>query len=259
MNIHPTAIVDPTATLAAGVEVGAYAYIGPEVEIGPGSKISHHATVERWTKIGANATIWPHAALGGDPQDLKYEGEKTFLEVGDQVVVREFATLNRGTGEGGGVTRVGDGCLLMAYSHVAHDCQLGKGVVMANSANLAGHVIIEDRASLGGLVAVHQFSRIGTFCFLGGASAANKDLPPYTLCEGNRARVHGLNAIGLKRAGFTAETIDALKEAYRIIFRQGGIRSKVLEEARKEVPQTPEVVHFIEFIANSERGVARAV
>jgi len=257
MPIHPTAVVDPSARVAPEAEVGAYAYIGPGVEIALDVWIGHHANIHRDTTIGAGCQIWPMASVGTDPQDLKYQGEPTSLEIGPEVVVREFATVNRGTAEGGGVTRVGQGCLLMAYSHVAHDCQLGKNVVMANSVNLAGHVSIEDNANLGGLVAVHQFSRIGTRCFVGGLSGAVLDLPPYTLCEGNRAKPHGLNLIGLKRAGFSPETIDALKLAYRLIFRTRTPLTKAIAEVREQAPDLPEVRHLLEFIESSERGVAR--
>ncbi|ADK85470.1 acyl-(acyl-carrier-protein)--UDP-N-acetylglucosa mineO-acyltransferase [Desulfarculus baarsii DSM 2075] len=257
MTIHPTAIVDPSAKLGQGVEVGAYAFIGPHVEIGDGSKIQHHASVDRLTRLGAGCMVAPFAALGGDPQDLKYHGEPTTLETGDNCLFREFVTVNRGTGEGGGVTRIGNNCLLMAYAHVAHDCQIGDNVVMANCATLGGHVTLEDRCNIGGLVAVHQFTRIGTFCFVGGASGVSKDLPPYTLCEGNRAISHGLNVIGLKRAGFADEAIETLKQAYRIIFRTRTPLADALAQVRAEVPQTAEVRRMLEFIESSKRGVSR--
>jgi UDP-N-acetylglucosamine acyltransferase len=257
MNIHPTALVDSGAKLADDVQIGAYAYVGPGVDIGPGCVIDHHASIEKMTTIGAGTRVWSFASVGGDPQDLKYQGGDTSLQIGQNVRIREFATLNRGTEEGGGITVVGDDCLLMAYSHVAHDCQLGRRVILANSSNLAGHVIMEDFSSLGGLVAVHQFTRIGTFCFVGGQSAVVKDLPPYTLCEGNRAKSRGLNQVGLKRAGFSPEAIEALKAAYRIIFRSRTILKTALEQVKAEVPDLPEVRHLVEFIEGSERGVAR--
>lgn len=257
MNIHPTALIDSGAELAPDVQVGAYAYIGPGVKIGPGTRLDHHASVDRLTSIGANCHLWPFASVGTDPQDLKYGGESTTLTVGDGVMIREFATVNRGTDEGGGVTRVGDGCLLMAYAHVAHDCQLGREVVMANSCNLAGHVILEDYAGLGGQVAVHQFTRIGRYCFVGGWSAVAQDLPPYTLCEGNRAKPRSLNLIGLKRRGFNPQAVEALKAAYRIIFRTRTPLAQALAQVEAEVPDTPEVRHLLEFIRSSQRGVAR--
>lgn len=257
MSIHPTAVVDQTARLADDVEVGAYAHIGPGVELGPGCRIDHHANVERWTRMGAGCRVWPFASVGGDAQDLKYAGEETWLEIGEGTQIREFVTVNRGTGHGGGTTRVGAHCLLMAYSHVAHDCQLGDHVIMANGATLAGHVTLEDRVSLGGLTAVHQFTRIGRHCFVGGLSGVAMDLPPFCLCEGNRAKAHGLNVVGLKRAGFSAETMEALKQAYRIVFRSRTPLAQALDKVRAEVPDLPEVRHLLNFIATSERGVSR--
>ena len=257
MAIHPTAVVDPSARLAEDVEVGPGAYIGPEVEIGPGCIIGHHANIERLTSIGEGTRIWPLASVGSDPQDLKYQGEPTRLEIGARVMIREFVTVNRGTAEGGGVTRVGDDCLLMAYSHVAHDCRLGRRVILANAATLAGHVTVEDFATLGGLVAVHQFTRIGCYCFVGGLSGVAQDLPPYTLCEGNRAKPRGLNLVGLKRAGFARETVEALKTVYRIIFRTHIPLRQAVEQARQKAPDIPEVRRLLEFISSSQRGVAR--
>ncbi len=257
MQIHPTAVVDPSARIGQGTEIGAYAYVGPQVVIGDNCRIFHHANIEKMTTIGEGSRIWPFASVGGDPQDLKYQGEPTRLEVGRNVMIREFATLNRGTEEGGGVTRVGDDCLLMAYSHVAHDCQLGRGVILANSATLAGHITVEDHVSIGGLVAIHQFCRIGRHCFVGGLSGVAQDLPPFTLCEGNRAKSRGLNLVGLKRAGFSAQSIEALKQAYRIIFRTRTPLKQALEQVRQEVPQLPEVVHLLDFFKDSQRGVAR--
>lgn len=256
-NIHPTALIHPSAELAADVQVGVYAYIGPEVKIGPGSRVDHHASVDRLTSIGAGCHLWPFASVGTDPQDLKYRGEPTTLVIGDGVMIREFTTVNRGTVEGGGVTQVGDGSLLMAYAHVAHDCHLGREVIMANSCNLAGHVTLEDYVGLGGQVAVHQFTRIGRYAYVGGTSAVDKDLPPYCLCEGNRAVSHGLNVVGLKRRGFTPEAMEALKAAYKIIFRTRTPLAKAMEQVRAEVPDTPEVRYLLEFIQGSKRGVAR--
>ena len=257
MQIHPTAMVDSTAKVADDAEIGAYSFVGPQVEIGSGCRIAHHVNIERLTKIGPGTRVWSFVSLGTDPQDLKYNGEPTRLEIGGQVNIREFVTVNRGTEEGGGVTRVGDHSLLMAYAHVAHDCQLGRHVIMANCANLAGHVTLEDRCGIGGLVAVHQFVRIGCYCFVGGMSGVSQDLPPYTLCEGNRAKSHGLNVVGLKRAGFSEDSLSALKQAYRIIFRSRTPLKQALAQVRAEAPLVPEVVHLLEFIESSERGVAR--
>jgi UDP-N-acetylglucosamine acyltransferase len=257
MDIHPTATVHDSAQLSEGVSIGAYAVIGPEVSIGPGSQVDHHASIDRLTTIGADCHIWPFASLGTDPQDLKFGGERTSLVVGDRVMIREFVTVNRGTGEGGGVTRVGDDCLLMAYTHVAHDCQLGQRVIMANAATLGGHVHLEDYVGLGGMVAIHQFTRIGTRAYIGGMSGVAQDQPPFCLCEGNRCKPHGLNVIGLKRAGFSAETLEALKTAYRLIFRTHTPIQQAMDQVRAEVTGVPEVDYLLEFIASSERGVAR--
>lgn len=257
MNIHPTAVVDPSARIDETAVVGAYAFIGPEVEIGPHCRIDHHANVEKFTSIGEKTRVWPFVSVGGDPQDLKYEGGPTRLEIGRRVIIREFATVNRGSEEGGGVTRVGDDCMLMSYSHVAHDCQLGRRVILANSATLAGHITVEDFASIGGLVAVHQFCRIGSYCFVGGLSGVAQDLAPYTLCEGNRAKSRSLNIIGLKRAGFSDESLDALKIVFRIIFRTRTPLQEALAQARDQAPDLPEVRHMLDFFNNSERGVSR--
>ncbi len=257
MEIHPTAVVDPSAELAEGVKVGAYAVIGAQSRIGPGCEIGHHANIGPLTTIGEACRVWPFASIGTEPQDLKYNGEPTRLEIGARVQIREFVTVNRGTPGGGGVTTVGDDCLLMAYSHVAHDGHLGRRVVMANCATLGGHVTIEDFANIGGLTAVHQFCRIGTYAFVGGMSGVAQDQPPYMLCEGNRAKSHGLNIVGLKRAGFGGEAIDALKMAYRIIFRSHTPLQKAIAEVREQAPDLPEVRHLLEFIETSERGVAR--
>jgi UDP-N-acetylglucosamine acyltransferase len=257
MAIHPTAMVDSSARLGRDVEIGPHSFIGPNVEIGDGCRIGHHVNIEQNTTLGAGTRIWPFVSLGSDAQDLKYQGEDTFLEIGQKVQIREFVTMNRGTGEGGGITRVGDNGLFLAYSHVAHDCQIGNQVIMSNSANLAGHVTIDDNAIISGLCAVHQFVRIGSYCFVGGMSGVAQDMPPYTLCEGNRAKTHGLNVVGLKRAGFTSEALEALKGAYRIIFRSRTPLKKALEEVRQTVPLLPEVEHLLQFVESSQRGVPR--
>ncbi len=257
MNIHPTAMVHDSVQLGQDVSVGPYAVIGPEVVIGDRTRVDQHSSIECRTTIGSDCHIWPFASVGTDPQDLKYGGERTSLQIGDRVMIREFVTVNRGTGEGGGVTRVGDGCLLMAYAHVAHDCQLGREVIMANCCNLAGHVHLEDYVGLGGMVAIHQFTRVGAHTFVGGTSAVAKDLPPFTLCEGNRAKPLGLNTVGLKRRGFTPETMEALKKAYKLIFRTRTPLAQALAAVRAEVPDIPEVRYLLEFIEASSRGVAR--
>ncbi len=257
MTIHPDAKVDPSARLATDVTVGPYAFIGPGVELSPGCLVEHHASISRDTKLGPGCRLWPYASVGSDPQDLKYKGEQTFLEVGAGVQFREFVTVNRGSGHGGGLTRVGDNCLLMAYSHVAHDCRLGREVILANAVTLAGHVEVEDYAQLGGMAAVHQFVRIGRYCFVGGMAGVSRDLAPFTICDGNRALPKGLNKVGLKRAGFSQEALQSLGQAFRLIFRTRTPLARALAQVRKEVAPCPEVEQMLRFIESSQRGVAR--
>ncbi|HEX7128430.1 MAG TPA: acyl-ACP--UDP-N-acetylglucosamine O-acyltransferase [Thermodesulfobacteriota bacterium] len=255
--IHPTAVIDARAEIGRDVEIGPYAIVGPDVTIGDGTVLMPHAVVERWTRVGRRCRIHPFAVLGGAPQDLKYRGEETWLEVGDETVVREAATLNRGTVGGIGKTVVGRRCLLMAYSHVAHDCVLGDNVILANAATLAGHVTVEDHVILGGLAAVQQFARLGAHSFIGGTSGVNQDVAPYMLVSGVPASNRGLNLVGLKRRGFSEETIRALKRAYQTIFRSGTTLAKALEQVRAELADVPEVVRLVEFIETSKIGVCR--
>ncbi len=256
-RIHPTAIVDRKAELGRELEIGPYAVVGPDVLIGDGTVLMAHAVVERWTRLGRGCRVHPFATLGGAPQDLKYRGEETWLEVGDETVIRESATLNRATAGGRGKTVVGRHCLLMAYSHVAHDCTVGDQVILANSATLAGHVTIEEQVIVGGLTAIQQFLRIGAHAFVGGASGLNQDVPPYVLVSGVPASLHGLNLIGLKRRGFSEGTIRALKRAYQTIFRSGLTQAKALEQVRAEEREVPEVRRLIEFVEASKIGVCR--
>jgi len=253
-QVHPTAIVDPLAQLGKGVSVGPWSIIGPGVKIGEGTQIRSHVLIEENTTLGVDCQIHKGAVLGTDPQDLKYHGEETFLEVGDRTIIREYATLNRGT-SATGRTVVGDDCLLMTYSHVAHDCQLGNNVVLSNSVNMAGHVIIEDWCIIGGLTAIHQFVRIGAHAFVGGASRTSQDVPPYTKAAGSPMKLYGLNSVGLDRRGFSPEVRKALKRAYRIIFQSNLTLSRALDQAEAECEKLPEVGHFISFIRGSERGV----
>jgi UDP-N-acetylglucosamine acyltransferase len=257
--IHSTAIVHPDAKIADGAEIGPYAVIGAHVSIGKGTKVGPHTVIDGWTEIGEDNTIFHMASVGAVPQDLKYRGEKTWLKIGNGNTIREFASLHLGTVTGDGETTVGDGNLFMAYSHVAHDCHVGNGVVMANAATLAGHVIVEDYAILGGLCAILQFTRIGAHVMLGGATSVTMDIPPYTIVTGDRreTRLRGLNLVGLKRRGFSDETISALKKAYKILALSGLKLSEAVERMRAEVPPSPEVEHFISFIESSKRGVCR--
>ena len=239
--IHSTAIIDATAELDTGVEVGPYSVIGPRVRIGKNTRIGPHVVIDGFTEIGEECAIFQFASLGAIPQDLKYRGEESRVVIGDRNTIREFVTINRGTGQAGGETRLGSNNLLMAYCHVAHDCRIGSHVVLANAATLAGHIELEDHAIVGGLVAVHQFVRLGSYCFIGGCSGVSQDIPPYMMANGQRAELFGLNVEGLHRHRFPQESISNLKNAYRIIFRSGLALEKALDQAplpRYLVPPT---------------------
>ena len=253
-GVHPTAIVDDGAVLGADVVVGPYSVIGPHVRVGAGTHIGPHVLIERDTSVGESCRIFKGAVLGTDPQDLKYQGEYSELVVGDRTVVREYATLNRGTAASRR-TVVGSDCLLMAYTHVAHDCRIGNHVVLSNAVNMAGHVTIEDWAIIGGIVPIHQFVCIGAHAFVGGGSRVSQDVPPYCRAAGVPPRLYGLNSVGLERRGFPAESRKYLKRAYRILFQSGLNVSQGIDRVESEVRQVPEVRHFLDFIRNSERGI----
>lgn len=255
VEIHDTAIVDGDAELGPGVRVGPRAIIGPGVTIGSGTDIGPGVLVEKNTDIGSDCRIFKGAVLGTDPQDLKFEGEETRLRVGDRTMIREYATLNRGT-SWSGETVVGSDCLLMAYVHIAHDCHLGNHIIVSNATQMAGHVTIQDWAIISGLVAVHQFVRIGAHAFVGGASRIAQDVVPYCRVVGNPPKLYGLNSVGLERRGFNADSRKALKRAYRCIFQSDLNVSQGIARAREEVEMTPEVGHFLTFIESSERGVS---
>ena len=252
--IHPTAIVDSQAELDVGVEVGPWAIIGPRVHVGGGTNVGPRVLIERDTLVGEDCLIANGAVLGTDPQDLKYKGEESSLEVGDRTVIREFATLNRGT-RASGKTVIGSDCLIMAYTHVAHDCELGNHVILANAVNMGGHVIIQDWAIVGGMTPIHQFVRIGAHAFVGGGSRITKDIPPYCRAAGSPPKLYGLNSVGLERRGVSLYVIRALKKAYRKIFQSDKTISEAVQEAGLEVNQVPEVGHLVKFIQDSERGV----
>jgi UDP-N-acetylglucosamine acyltransferase len=255
--IHQTAIIHEGAQIAEGVEIGPYAIIGEHVTIGAGTTIGPHTVIEGWTEIGRDNRIFQFASIGAPPQDLKYRGEKALLKIGDRNTVREFATLHRGTADGGGETVIGNDNLFMAYSHVAHDCLLGNHVILANGATLAGHVAVDDFAILGGLCAVHQFTRIGAHVMISGGSMVTQDVPPFSIAQGDRAKTVGINQIGLKRRGFSEETIRGIKQAYKLIFRSGLRTEEALEQIAAELKGCPEVEEFSNFIRKSSRGVAR--
>ncbi|MBW2088250.1 MAG: acyl-ACP--UDP-N-acetylglucosamine O-acyltransferase [Deltaproteobacteria bacterium] len=255
--IDATAIVDSKAELDANVEVGPYSIIRENVSIGAGTVIGPHVIIEPYVNIGQDCHIFQYAAIGAPPQSLKFKGEKSDVKIGRGTIIREFVTIHRGTEFGGGLTEVGEENFLMAYTHIAHDCMTGKKVIFANNATLAGHIIVGDHATIGGLVAIHQFVRIGNYAYVGGKSAVVKDIPPYVIASGDRAKLHGLNTVGLKRHGFSQETLSLLKKAYRIIFRIGITLNEAIERIRAEVEQIPEVVNLIDFIKSSRRGITR--
>lgn len=257
MRFHPTAIVAPTAKIGDGVTVGPYSIIGEHVSIGEGTSIGSHVTIDGWTEIGRGCRIFSHAVLGTEPQDLKFQGEKSYLFIGDHTVIREFATLNRATAHGGGKTAIGNHALIMAYAHVAHDCILGDHVILANAASLGGHVIIDDYAIVGGLCGVHQFCRIGKYALVGGCSAVNKDIPPFTKAQGNVPKLYGLNIVRLKRHDFSQEVLQSLRRAYRLLFRSNLNTSQAVARIQEEIWDCEEVQHLVQFVKTSERGVPR--
>lgn len=259
MPIHPTAVVDQGAQLDPSVEIGPYAIIGEGVQLGPNVQVGAHAVVEGLTIVGAGTRIFPHAVIGMDPQDKKYKGEGTRLVIGSDNIFREFSTANRGTQQGGGETRIGDGNLFMAYSHVAHDCIVGSHCVLANCASLAGHVEVQDYAVLGGLVGIHQHTRVGRCAMIGGGGMVAQDVPPFTIAQGDRARLFGLNIVGLRRSGHRLDTITALRNAYRELFHQGTPLRIALEQVREVYAESAEVLELVAFIESSRRGVCRSV
>ena len=255
--IHSTAIINPKAEIDSNVGIGPYSIIGENVFIGSGTVIGPHVVVDPYVTIGSDCNIFQYAAIGAPPQSLKFEGGETYVKIGRGTIVREFVTIHRGTESGGGITEVGEENLLMAYTHIAHDCKTGRKVVLSNNATLAGHITIGDYATIGGLVAIHQFVRIGDYAFIGGKSAVVKDVPPYVIASGDRAELHGLNRVGLKRHGFSKNTLLSLKKTYRIIFRIGLTMNEAIERVHAEVEQIPEVLGFIDFIKSSQRGITR--
>ncbi len=256
--IHPTAIVDQAAQLGAGVTVGPYSIIEGRVVIGDGTRIGPHVVIRDFTTIGANCRIFQFAVLGEIPQDLKFNGEESRLVIGDDNTIREFATMHRGTAGGGGLTSIGRGNLFMAYTHVAHDCHVGDHVIMSNNATLGGHITVEDHAILGGLSAVHQFCRIGRNAFIGGCSAVHRDVPPFAMAVGNRAKLVGLNLVGLKRAGFTDSSLQGLKKAYELLFLSDLNLKEAMDRIRREIPASPEIQDLLRFLETSERGLSPA-
>ena len=257
MAIHSTAIVAAGADIDPSCEIGPFAVIGPLVKMGRNNVVGAHAVVEGSTALGAGNRIFAHAAVGAPPQDLKYRGEDTRLELGDGNVIREFASVHTGTVGGGGVTRLANQCLIMASAHVAHDVHLGDRCIVATFCALAGHVESEDGAIFGGVSAVQQFTRIGRLAYIGGLTGVNMDVAPYLMVSGPRGEVVGINSVGMQRAGFTEEQVGRVKDAYRIVFRSKLPLQDALAQVRAELGQHPEIAHWVKFIEGSERGILR--
>ena len=255
-NIHPTAVVDPNAKIGENVKIGPYSVIGPEVTIGNGTTIETQVVIEGETIIGENNYIFSFASIGKDPQDLKFGGEKTRVVIGNNNKIREFVTIHRGTTDKY-ETRVGNDCLIMAYVHIAHDCIIGDHCVLANAATFAGHVEVEDWAVVGGLTAIHQFTRVGRHAMIGGCSAVTQDVVPYMLSEGNKARAVYINIVGLQRRGFSEEQIKTLREVYKIIFKKKLKLEEALHILENDYKDNEDVVKLVEFIRKSKRGIAR--
>jgi len=256
IQIDPKAMVSPKAQLAEGVKIGPYAVIGENVKIGSGCVIDSFAQVLGYTELGSGCHIFPYAVVGNIPQDLKYKGDKSFLIIGDNNKIREFVTINPGTDEGSKTT-IGSDNLIMAYSHVAHDCTVGDGNIFANSATLAGYVTVGNKTVIGGLVAIHQFCRLGDFSIIGGCSKVVQDMPPYAMCDGHPATICGLNLLGLKRAKFSSSTIRILKKAFKIIFFENHSATQSRELVQRDLPQLKELDYLFEFILSSRRGISK--
>lgn len=257
MSIHPTAIVDPQARIGANVAIGAYSLIGAEVEIGDNTWIGPHVVINGPTRIGRDNRIHQFASIGEAPQDKKYKGEPTRLEIGDRNIIRECVTMNRGTVNGGGVTRIGDDGLFMAYVHVAHDCRVGNNVIFSNNASLAGHVAIGDWVILSGFTLVHQFCAIGPHAFTGMGSAIAKDVPPYLMVAGNPGEPHGINKEGLKRRGFSPQSIQTLRQAYKVLYRAGLSLEEATAKLGEMARECAELQVFVDFITHSRRSIIR--
>jgi UDP-N-acetylglucosamine acyltransferase len=255
--IHSTAIIHPDAQLEEDVQIGPYSVLGKNVKVARGTQIGPHVVIDSNTVIGRRCKIFPFSSLGQPPQDIKYQGEDSWVVIGDNNVIREYVTIHRGTRRGGGKTTLGNDNYLMAYVHIAHDCHIGNQVIMANGATLAGHIEIEDNAIIGGLSAIHQYVRIGAYALIGGASGIPQDVVPYVSAVGNRARLFGINVVGLKRHGFSEQTIRRLKLAYRLIFRSGMKLNDALARLAGKVGECSEVDRLVDFIRKSQRGILR--
>ena len=260
MQIHSTAIIHPKASLADDVEIGPFCLIGEHVTIGMGTRLLSHVTVDGWTEIGERNEVYSFVSIGGPPQHLGYKGEPTKVIIGDDNILREYVTVNRATAQGGGVTSLGSKNFLMAYVHVAHDCRLGSHLILANAASLAGHIAIGDHAIIGGLTGIHQHVRVGAYSMVGGCCALGQDLPPFMRAAGGyRARMYGLNSVGLRRQGFSTDRISVLKRAYDMLFRSGHRTAEAAKLAQAEFRDQPDVVTILEFLEGTKRGICRSV
>ena len=256
-SIHPTAVVSPSAQIGDDCFIGPYCIVGDEVQIGDGVRLESHCVVDGRTSIGAGTHVFPFVSIGLASQDLKYKGEPSETRIGERNNIREFVTIHRGTAGGGMLTKIGDDCLIMAQAHVAHDCLIGDGVIMANAATLAGHVIIEDRANIGAYSGVHQFCRVGKEAYIGGYSVVVKDALPFALTVGNHAKCYGLNITGMKRRGYSRATIDALHHAFHLLLSAKLNTTQAVQRIEQEITGSPEVIDLLRFIEASNRGVTK--
>jgi|SRR5208283_567222 len=256
-KIHKTAVISKRAEIDEDVFVGPFCCIGEGVKVKKGSRLLSNVIIEGLTEVGNDCTIYPFTTIGLPPQDLKYKNEKTRLKIGKNNIIREYTSIHRGSVGADGLTEIGDSNFLMAYVHIAHNCKIGNSTVMANAATLAGHVVVEDFAVIGGIVAIHQFTRIGAYAMVGGFSGIGQDIPPYTMASGARAKLYGLNVIGLKRYGFSEETINILKRAYKILFREKRTLKDALRKIKSDLPETEALQHLVTFIEQNRRGICR--
>jgi len=256
-EIHPTAIIEQGVEIEEGVSVGPFCILREGVRIKKGSRLISNVIMEGKTEIGENCVIYPFTSIGLPPQDVKYKGEHTGIKIGNNNTIREYITIHRASVGGDGETRIGDNNFFMAYAHIAHDCKIGNYVIMANLATLAGHIVVEDHVVIGGLVAIHQFTRIGAYSMVGGFSGVGQDIPPYMIASGARAKLFGLNTIGLKRHGFSDSTISELKKAYKILFREKHTLKEAIKKIQEDLPFTDEIRLLIEFIQKNKRGICR--
>ncbi|HEX8949460.1 MAG TPA: acyl-ACP--UDP-N-acetylglucosamine O-acyltransferase [Dissulfurispiraceae bacterium] len=256
-EIHKTAIVSPKAEVSEGAYIGPYCIVGEGAVIKKGARLISNVIVEGETEIGEDCTVYPYATIGLPPQDVKYKNEKTGVKIGKKNTIREYVSIHRGSVGGDGLTELGDSNFLLAYVHIAHDCKIGNSTQITNAAMIGGHVVVEDFAVVGGLVAIHQFTRIGTYAMVGGFSGIGQDIPPFTMASGARAKLYGLNVIGLKRHGFPDETVNNLKKAYKILFREKRTLRDALKKIKADLPETKEIKHLVEFIEKNKRGICR--